>query len=305
MLSRILFPLLLLTQISLAGIIQDVRLSIAQNNFPAADAQLRVYMTQRGVDPEYLEALSWMARGALAAQQLDQAEGYAKQTETRTLEYIRTRKLDSDPHLGIALGAALEVEALTLARRGRKEDGVALLRRALTRHGNTSIHARLQKNLNILSLTGKPAPPLEFREHLGPKPTALGQLKGSPVLLFFWAHWCGDCKAEAPIIARLRAEYAGKGLAVMGPTQLYGYAARGEEAPPQQELAYIESVRQRYYAALSDMPAPVSKANFDTYGASTTPTIVLIDRAGRVALYHPGTISYDELRTAIDSVMKP
>jgi thioredoxin-related protein len=92
---------------------------------------------------------------------------------------------------------------------------------------------------------------------------------------------------------------------VAGPTQFYGYVARGEEAAPQQELAYIESVRQRYYAGLLDMPVPVSKANFDSYGASTTPTIVLLDRAGRVALYHPGAMPYEELRTAIEGLVRP
>ena len=45
---------------------------------------------------------------------------------------------------------------------------------------------------------------------------------------------------------------------------------------------------------------PVSKENFNQYGASTTPTLVLVDRAGRIALYHPGVMAYDELRAAIE-----
>ena len=68
-------------------------------------------------------------------------------------------------------------------------------------------------------------------------------------------------------------------------------------------MAYIDSVRQRYYAGLLDMPVPVSKANFNTYGASTTPTLVLLNRSGRVALYHPGAMPYDDLRSAIEKVV--
>jgi thiol-disulfide isomerase/thioredoxin len=177
---------------------------------------------------------------------------------------------------------------------------LTLLRSALARYGNTSIRARLQKNLNLLSLVGQPAPSLQATQYLGPKPPALASLKGSPVLLFFWAHWCGDCKAEIPIIARLRQEFAGQGLVVIGPTQLYGYAAQGADATPALERAYIESVRQRYYSSLLDMPVPLSQQNFNAYGASTTPTLVVLNRAGQVALYHPGAMPYPELRAALE-----
>jgi len=39
------------------------------------------------------------------------------------------------------------------------------------------------------------------------------------------------------------------------------------------------------------------------YGAGTTPTLVLIDRTGQVAMYHPGAMSYNDLRTAIERVL--
>ena len=63
---------------------------------------------------------------------------------------------------------------------------------------------------------------------------------------------------------------------------------------------YIDSVRQRYYASLPDMPVPLSKQNFNTYGASTTPTLVILNRAGQVATYHPGAMPYEDLRTALE-----
>jgi thiol-disulfide isomerase/thioredoxin len=132
----------------------------------------------------------------------------------------------------------------------------------------------------------------------------LATLKGRPVLLFFWAHWCPDCKEMAPIVARMMRTYGPKGLAVVGPTRYYGYVADGEDAPPAVEKKYIEEVRQRYYAQLSAMPAPLSNANFITYGSSSTPTLVLVDKQGAVRWYHPGAAPEKELAARIESVLK-
>jgi thiol-disulfide isomerase/thioredoxin len=287
-----------------AGIIEDVRTALAQNNFSAADSYLNSYRTSNGVTAEYVEAYSWMARTALNAHEYDQAAAYAKQTSALVQDQLKRRPLDAEPHLPLALGAAIEVQAQTLAAQGQRTQAVAVLQTGLRTYGSTSIRARLQKNLNLLSFEGKLAPALREEQFLGSKPPALVQLKGSPVLLFFWAHWCGDCKAEAPIITQLRTEFAPKGLTVIGPTRLYGYTAQVENAAPSDELAYIDAVRHRFYGGLLDMPVPISKYNFDVYGASTTPTLVLLDRAGKVAMYHPGALSYEQLKAEIEKAAR-
>jgi thiol-disulfide isomerase/thioredoxin len=286
-----------------AGIVDEVRIALSQNNFSLAEGDLKSYRATNGITGEYLEAYSWLARASLQAGEYDQATAYAKQTEELSVGQLKTRSLDSEPRLPVALGAAIEVESQVLAARGQRAQAVAILQTSLRKYGNTSIRARLQKNLNLLSLEGRPAPALKADQFLGSKPPEIAQLKGSPVLLFFWAHWCGDCKAEAPIITQLRTEFAGKGLTVIGPTQLYGYTAQVENASPSDELAYIDAVRHRFYSGLLDMPVPISKYNFDVYGASTTPTLVLLDRTGKVAMYHPGALPYDQLRSEIEKVV--
>jgi thiol-disulfide isomerase/thioredoxin len=295
--------LLLMAPAAYSDIVADVRVAAAQGDFPLGDSLINGYRGQRGVTPEMLEALSWLARGALDLKQLERAEGYARETETQVRAQLKRRALDSDPHLAMALGAAIEVLAQALAARGERSEALALLRKDLLAYGRTSILARIQKNINLLTLEGKPAPPLDKREYLGGKPVALAALQGKPVLLFFWAHWCSDCKAEAPLLAQLRREYGGRGLTVIAPTQRYGYVAGGQDATPQQELQYIDAVRQRFYADLLDVPAPISEENFKLYGASTTPTLILIDRRGIVRLYHPGAMRMDELRAALNSVL--
>ena len=284
-------------------LVDDVRTQLAQNSFAAAESELQTYKTQHGATPEYLEALSWMGRGAAAAKQWDKAAAYASETRKLSEAQLAKRKLDAEPHLPMALGAAYEVLAQQMEATGKHAQAVSLLRSALARYGTTSIRPRLQKNLNLLALVGQPAPALQAAQYLGTKPAALASLKGSPVLLFFWAHWCVDCKAEVPVIARLQKEFGPQGLVVIGPTQLYGYAAQGEDASPEKERAYIEAVRARYYAALPNMTVPLSKQNFNAYGASTTPTLVVLNRAGLVSMYHPGALSYEDLRSAVEKAV--
>lgn len=268
-----------------------------------AEAQAQAYRARNGLSPQLLQFMSDIARAKLALGEVTAAESYARQTEQLCRQELQHRAMDAEPQLPLALGATIEVQAQARATRGDRSGALSLLQEALRQYGNTSLRARLQKNLNLLTLAGKPAPPLVETQYLGPKPLLLNALRGRPVLLFFWAHWCMDCKHEAPIISRLESEFGPKGLVLLGPTQRYGYAAQGEPASPQAELQYIDGVRRQYYSDLSAMPVPVSKLNFDRYGASTTPTLVLINRRGQVSMYHPGVLSYDELRAEIEKVM--
>jgi thiol-disulfide isomerase/thioredoxin len=301
MLSK-LIPAGLIAATAWASVINDVRTAIAHGDFAQGDAIIQQYRTTRGVTPEMLEALSWLGRGALASRQLDKAEAYARETQRLSLEELKKHALDSDRNLPIALGAAIEVQAQVMSARGERSEALAFLHKELAAYQATSIRTRIQKNINLIGLEGKAAPPLIESEYLGGKPSPLAALKGEPVLLFFWAHWCGDCKAEAPILAEIGREFASKHLVIVAPTQRYGYVARGAEAGPAEELKYIDEVRHKFYGDLINIPAPISEENMKNYGASTTPTIVLIDRQGIVRLYHPGNMTLDELRAAINRI---
>jgi len=299
---RKLIPVCVVAVTAMGALVTDVETAMSRGNFPLAEAMLQSYRTQRGVTTEYLEALSWLARGDLITRQFDKADANAKETEKLAVQTLATRPLDAEPHLPLALGAAIEVEAQVLTANGDRAGALALLHKDLVTYRATSIHTRIQKNINLLTLEGRPAPALEEREFLGVKPAPLLSLRGKPVLLFFWAHWCPDCKQEEHILAQIASEYQPKGLVMIAPTQRYGYVANGDEAGPADELRYIEQIRHQYYSDLLSVPAPVSEANFRNYGASTTPTLVLIDRHGIVRLYHPGAMTLDELRAALNKI---
>jgi thiol-disulfide isomerase/thioredoxin len=284
-----------------AQLVREVRSLIAQNDFRAAEQRIADYRAKQGMTPEAILALSWLGRGAQAAGKWEEAERYAAETRKLALEELKKRPLDAEADLPLALGASIEVQAHVLAGRNQLSEAVAFLRDELKTWHNTSIRTRIQKNIHLLSLEGKSAPALDLREHLGEAPPSLESLKGKPVILFFWAHWCGDCKQQGPIVARLQEEFASSGLTIIGPTQPYGYVAQGREATREEEIRYIEQVRRTSYGAIR-MSVPVSEENFRNWGASTTPTLAVIDRQGIVRLYHPGKMSYEALRSVVAEV---
>lgn len=275
----------------------DVRALLANGDFGRAEALVRDDIARRGPAPDALEAMSWIARAYLMTNNLPAADKYAMETYRLCASARPRTDVNAEHSWELAMGAALEVRSEVLSASGKKAQAVALLRRELARYHDTELGTRIQKNLNTIELVGRPAPPLATADYLGSKrPPSLASLRGRPVLLFFWADWCPDCKADAPVIVRIRRDFPK--LALIGPTQLYGYA-NGEEATPQQERGFMDAVLHRFYTDLLDMPVPISAANLKAYGASTTPTLVLLDRAGIVRMYHPGAMTYEDLAAAI------
>jgi thiol-disulfide isomerase/thioredoxin len=285
------------------ALVADVRQAINSGNFKQAEA-LVAESRKAGDTSENLEALSWLGRGALAAKNYEAADRYALETEHRVLELLKRRKLDQDKSLPLALGASIEVQGQVLAARGERDRALSMLRDQLAKYRDTSIRTRIQKNINLIDLEGKPAPALDLREHIGPtKPMPIASLKGKPVLLFLWAHWCSDCKAQGPVLARIAKENAAKGLVVVAPTQLYGTGANGDDAAPAVEKRHITSVVAESYPDLKNIAVPLSSETFKQYGVSTTPTLVLIDRGGIVRLYRPGRMTYEELAPMVAKIL--
>ena len=294
-----------LLHVASAAVSSDVLQALNNGNFVRADQLIAQAKGSGGITADLVFGESWIARAYFETAQFDAADKHAANTREWAGSLLaRGVRLDSDPNLATALGAGIEVHSQVLMKHGDRAQAVAFLRSEIVRWRATSLRSRIQKNLNLLTIEGHPAPSIDIAHWLGsPRPQPLSALRGHPVLLFFWAHWCVDCKADVPVMAALNKRFGPRGLKIIGPTQHYGYAEGGDPAAPDKENAWIEKTREKYYAQITGMPVPVSDETLRNYGVSTTPTIVLIDKNGIVRLYHPGAMSFEELAPKIESLL--
>ena len=284
-------------------VIDDVRGAVAREDFAAAEKIVAADRAAHGVTPIGIEAQATLARTALTANQLEVADRNAQAALDAGTAARPPAHLDDEPHLALAMGTAIETMAQLTTARGAREEALSFLTEQFAAYGQTSIGKKIQKNVNLLTLEGQPAPALDISESLGAPSPQLDSLRGRVVLLFFWAHWCPDCKAQGPILDSLVAKYAGLGLSVVAPTQRYGYVAGGKPAGPDEERDYIDTIRHRYYQWLETQPVPLATENHLRYGVSSTPTIVLVDRTGTIRMYHPGRIAADDLDARIRTLL--
>ena len=254
---------------------------------------------------EWLEAMSWVGRAGAIAGDWNQAADYSERTLKGCEHLLESRALDADPNgpLSIATGAAIETLGKFYDAMGDRGQAVAFLRERLQRYANTSIATRLNKNLLLLDLAGKPMPTLDTSEWLGQRRFEAADLADNVTLFFFWAHWCEDCAAQKPVLLQLQRRFRSKGFRVVAPTRLYGYVKRGDGASPDVERTHIEKGSVADHPLLSNVPVPISAKNFVEFGVSTTPTLVLVDRQGVVRLYNPGFMEEEALAERITKLL--
>lgn len=278
-----------------AELVRLVRSKLSAGDLASGAAAVEEYKKKNGVDAEYLDAVGWLARGAEMLNKPELAAGYVAELRRE----IREEKSEwLSP-----LGAAIEVEGKLRAAREGRGSAMRFLEEELARAKDIALRSRIRKNINLLSLEGQQAPELNIANFIGPEPSRIAALKGKPVLLFLWAHWCGDCKAQAASLLHVVQKYRSQGLVVIAPTRFYGTGAQDKPATPAEEKTHIASVWAQFYAGLESVPIPIDTETMVRYGVSATPTFALLDRKGVVRFYSPTRLSEAELSKWIDAVL--
>ncbi len=115
----------------------------------------------------------------------------------------------------------------------------------------------------------------------------LSDFRGSPVLLNFWATWCGPCKLEAPFLDQINASYSSQGLVMLA-------VDVGENATTVQNFMTGLNIS---LPVLLDSNQSVSR----TYALTGIPTTLLIDKGGIIQYKRIGAFSD---KASIESALK-
>ncbi len=272
-------------------LVTGVRMKISAGDVASGAAAVEDYKRDTGVDAEYLNAVGWLARGAQMLHQPELAEKYVAELHRQIPE--------EKPELIVPYGAAIEVESrLILGREGRYA-ALRYLNAAARQAHDPALRSRIHKNINLLSMEGQAAPPIDMHDYVGAAPQ---ETTGKPVLLFLWANWCGDCRAQAAALARVWQRYRAKGLVLVAPTRYYGTVDE-KPATHEEEKARVAKVWGESYAGLDGVTVPIDDRAHIGYGASATPTFVLIDRRNVVRLFAPTRLSEEELSRRIEALL--
>jgi len=279
--------------------IRAIRLKLSAGDLPSAESVLEVHRAAKGEDPEYLMGLAWLARGGVLTGDLKAASRYAAQAAAIAQRSLTTPAgFEKAPEATYALGAAIEVAAqCRLASSGREEALRYLEQQAkLYAEAPVAFRSRLARCSNLIGLEGTPAPGIGAGEGAG-EPRLSGELLGKPVVLFCWAEWCGDCKAQSAALRAVVDRYGPLGVQFLALTRFYSPDHDAERNK-------VEQVWRDAYPGLEAVPIVFNEAAMLRYGVSSTPTFVLVDRKGIVRLYSPTRMTVDRLSAAIDTLLR-
>jgi len=222
---------------------------------------------------------------------MTRADAFATEVKQMAAPFLQGRKLDDDPWLPTAVGAAIEVHAQVLAARGERPEAVAYLGEQLKQFAATSLTERIRKNINLLSLEGKPAPAAGLGTVDRRAGTIPGRAARTPRAALFLAHCAATARPKWRSSRICGKTFAPQDWWSSDRRGLYGYVGGGEDCAagegenctsPQVRSKFLRSARRYGRASergeLSGLMEPAARL-----------PLVLIDRAGIVRWYHPGS----------------
>jgi len=134
-----------------------------------------------------------------------------------------------------------------------------------------------------------PAPDFELPLLDGSGSLRLSSLRGSVVVLNFWASWCGPCRQEAPGLKAMSERYADRNVRFVGVDYADNVAA-GQTFMREFGLTY---------PSVSDTSGSLG----DDYGLLGLPATFVIDEQGTMRFRFAGYVTESVLKQALEDVL--
>lgn len=117
----------------------------------------------------------------------------------------------------------------------------------------------------------------------------LSDLRGQPVLINFWATWCGPCRAEMPEIVRAANQYKEDGLVVL--------AMNVQEGP--------EAIEPFAKAFSMEMPIGLDPTGgvMEAYQVRAMPSSFFVNRAGVIEVRWEGLLTTSMLDEHLTKIL--
>jgi cytochrome c biogenesis protein CcmG/thiol:disulfide interchange protein DsbE len=131
--------------------------------------------------------------------------------------------------------------------------------------------------------------PPKARRALADGRVSLQELRGYPIVMNFWASWCGPCKDEAPRLNDAAKAHAGRVV-------FLGVDVQDLESDA---LRFLERYETNYVSVRDGR-----NSTYGSYGLTGLPETYFLDRRGRVIAHSIGEISEDELKAGIAAAVE-
>jgi cytochrome c biogenesis protein CcmG, thiol:disulfide interchange protein DsbE len=131
--------------------------------------------------------------------------------------------------------------------------------------------------------------PARLRSALDDGHVSPDELRGSPVVLNFWASWCVPCRKEAPVLAAAARAHAGRVTFLGVDVQDFKSDARG----------FLRRYKVEYVSVRDG-----GDSTYTAYGLTGLPETYWLDERGRIVAHYPGQISREQLELGISEAQK-